>query len=106
MIHVPTATTVPEGSLDVGYNTARDPHVFPGIDQQKNFNFAFGFLPRLTIGGRATDARTADTDTFLARDISANVHFLVLEDKSWWPGVAIGLEDISGGQPFRSGYVE
>ena len=56
IIHVPTATTVPEGSLDVGYNTARDPKVFPGVNQQKNFNFAFGFLPRLTIGGRGTDA--------------------------------------------------
>ena len=58
LIHVPTATMVPPGSLDVAYNTARDPNVFPGVDQQKNFNFAFGFLPRVTIGGRGTVANS------------------------------------------------
>ena len=106
LIHVPTATTVPEGSLDVGYNVTRDPKVFPGVNQQKNFNFAFGFLPRLTIGGRGTDARNTDTGTQIAGDISANAQFLLLEDKSWWPGVAVGLEDIGGGATFfRSGYV-
>ena len=106
IIHVPTATTVPEGSLDVGYNVTRDPKVFPGVNQQKNFNFAFGFLPRLTIGGRGTDARNTDIGKQLAGDISANAHFLVLEDKSWWPGVAVGLEDVGGGATFfRSGYV-
>jgi hypothetical protein len=106
IIHVPTATTVPEGSLDVGYNITRDPKVFPGVNQQKNFNFAFGFLPRLTIGGRGTDARNTDTGVVIARDISANAHVLLLEDKSWWPGVAVGLEDIGGGATFfRSGYV-
>jgi hypothetical protein len=66
LIHVPTATTVPEGRLDVGYNITRDPKVFPGVNQQKNFNFAFGFLPRLTIGGRGTDARNTDTGTQIA----------------------------------------
>ena len=31
---------------------------------------------------------------------------LLLEDKSWRPGVAVGLEDIGGGATFfRSGYV-
>ena len=105
IIHVPTATMVPVGSLDVGYNTARDLHVFPGIDRQKNFNFAFGFLPRLTIGGRGTVATDA-TGVDLARDISANAQFLLLEDKSWWPGVAVGFQDISGGAVFfRSRYV-
>ena len=106
LIHVPTATTVPEGSLDVGYNITRDPKVFPGVNQQKNFTFAFGLLPRLTLGGRGTDARNTDTGTQLAGDISANAQLLLLEDKSWWPGVAVGLQDIAGGATFfRSGYV-
>src|SRR5262249_8776331 len=105
LIHVPTATTVPEGSLDVGYNTARDRHVFPSVDRQQNFNFAFGFLPRLTIGGRGTVATDA-TGVDFVRDISANAQVLLLEDKSWWPSVAVGLEDIGGGATFfRSGYV-
>src|SRR6266446_287506 len=106
IIHVPTATTIPDGSLDIGYNIMRDPKVFPGVNQQRNFTFAFGFLPRLTIGGRGTDARNTDTGTQIAGDISANAHFLLLEDKSWWPGVAVGLEDVRGGATFfRSGYV-
>jgi hypothetical protein len=106
LIHVPTATTVPEGSLDVGYNITRDPKVFPGVNQQKNFTFAFGLLPRLTLGGRGTDATNTDTGTQLAGDISANAQLLLLEDKSWWPGVAVGLQDIAGGATFfRSGYV-
>ena len=96
-----TATTVPEGPLDVGYNVTCDPNVFPGVNQQKNFNFALGFLPHLTIGGRGTD-----TGTQIAGDISANAHFLSLADKSWWPGIAVGLEDVGGGATFfRSGYV-
>jgi len=114
LIHVPTATMVPPGSLDVAYNTARDPKVFPGVDRQKNFNFAFGFLPRVTIGGRGTVATnthlpedpTRALGNDLARDISANAQFLLLEDKSWWPGVAVGLQDVGGGATFfRSGYV-
>ena len=41
-----------------------------------------------------------------AGDISANAQFLLLEDKSWWPGIAVGLEDVGGGATFfRSGYV-
>jgi hypothetical protein len=105
IIHVPTATMVPDGSLDIGYNLTRDTHVFPGVDRQKNFNFALGFLPRVTIGGRGTVATDA-TGMDIARDISANVQFQLLEDKSWWPGIAVGLEDIGGGAPhFRSRYV-
>jgi len=105
IIHVPTATMVPEGSVDVAYNNARDPQVFPGVERQKNFNFALGFLPRLTIGGRGTvptDAQGMD----LAGDISANIQLQLLEDRSWWPAVAVGLQDVSGGaQFFRSRYV-
>lgn len=106
IVHVPTATMVPTGSLDVGYNMARDLDVFPGVDRQHNFNFALGFLPRVTIGGRGTVATDTDTDVDIARDISANVQLLLLEDKHWWPAVAVGVQDISGGATFfRSRYV-
>ncbi|MGE3540323.1 MAG: YjbH domain-containing protein [Candidatus Tectimicrobiota bacterium] len=106
IIHVPTATMVPAGSLDVGYNITRDPDVFPTVDRQKNFTFALGFLPRVTIGGRGTVATPHEGETDLARDISANVQILLLEDKAWWPSVAIGVQDISGGAAFfHSRYV-
>ena len=50
--------------------------------------------------------RNTDTGTQIAGDISANAQFFLLEDKSWWPGIAVGLEDIGGGATFfRSGYV-
>ncbi len=106
LIHVPTATMVPSGSLDVEYNMARDPDIFRGVDRQRNFNFALGFLPWLTFGGRGTEATNTATGSELARDISANLQLLLLEDKSWWPAVAIGIQDIGGGAAhFRSRYV-
>lgn len=106
LIHVPTATTVPAGSLDLGYNIVRDPEVFPGVDRQRNFNFALGFLPRITLGGRGTVATDTVRGIDLARDISANLQLLLLEDKQWWPAVAVGVQDVSGGAPhFRSRYV-
>lgn len=115
LIHVPTATMVPAGSLDIGYNMARDPEIFRGVDRQQNFNFALGFLPRVTIGGRG--AVTTDTAPRRRRhggilvdnitdDLSANLQLLLLEDKRWWPAVAVGLQDIGGGaQHFRSRYI-
>jgi hypothetical protein len=113
IIHVPTATMVPAGSLDIGYNMARDFDVFPGVDRQRNFTFAFGFLPRVTLGGRGTVPTDKDLrdpslplGNDLARDISANLQLLLLEDKSWWPAVAVGFQDVSGGSSFfRSRYV-
>ncbi len=106
LIHVPTATMVPEGSVDLGYNVTRDRTVFPGVDRQKSFGFALGLLPRLTIGGRGVVATDTDTGLDLARDISANAQVLLVEDHSWWPSIAVGLQDIGGGATFfRSRYV-
>lgn len=104
LIHVPTATSLPQGSLELGYTTARDERVFAGVDQQKTFNFALGFLPRLTIGGRGVVATDLGRD--VARDISANAQLLLVEDQSWWPAVAVGVQDIGGGATFfRSRYI-
>lgn len=106
IIHVPTATMVPSGSLDLGYNVARDLDVFPGVDRQKTFNFALGFLPRVTLGGRGTVATDRDSDRDLARDLSANVQVLLLDEGGWWPAVALGVQDVGGGASFfRSRYV-
>ena len=73
-------------------------------DEQQNFNFAIGLLPRLTIGGRGTIASQDGND--FARDLSANAQLLLLEEGLWWPAVAVGFQDISGGaQQFRSNYL-
>mgnify|MGYP003393334882 CR=1 FL=1 len=116
LVHVPIAATVPAGSLDVGYNVTRDVDVFPGVDRQKNFNFALGFLPRVTIGGRGTVATDSSRGGLsvgslgddLARDVSANVQVLLLEEGGWWPALAVGAQDIGGSGTasfFRSRYV-
>src|SRR5262249_38342360 len=60
IINIPTATVVPSGKVDLGYHTKRDPHIFPGVASEKTFNFAVGFLPRVTFGGRGTLADAAD----------------------------------------------
>lgn len=113
IIDIPAATSVPSGSLDLGYNLKRDLNVFPGIrgapgsrvDKQQNFNFAIGLLPRLTIGGRGTVV-TNEAGEEATRDISANVQLLLLEEGAWWPAVALGWQDLGGGaQHFESKYV-
>ena len=43
IINVPTATVVPSGSVDLQYHNKRDPHIFPGVESEKTFNFAIGF---------------------------------------------------------------
>jgi hypothetical protein len=68
------------------------------VESQQTFNFALGFLPRLTIGGRGTVASAAGHD--LARDISANLQLLLLEEESWWPSLAVGALDLGGGARF------
>ena len=116
IIDIPTATTVPSGSIDLEYNVKPDRNVFSGqepsrrgprrrVDEQQNFSFAIGLLPRLTIGGRGTVAENEAGMDF-ARDISANLHLLLLEEGWWWPAVAVGWQDIGGGNRFfNSKYV-
>jgi hypothetical protein len=104
IINVPTATVVPSGSVDLGYHNRRDPRIFPRVESEKTFNFALGFLPWLTVGGRGTVADARDRN--LARDISANLEVLLLQEGSWWPSVAVGGLDIGGGaRHFATKYV-
>jgi hypothetical protein len=105
IIDIPTATMVPPGSVDLAYNVKRDSNVFPEVDAQQNFNFAIGLLPRVTIGGRGTAANPQE-GPFLARDISASLQLLLLQEGLWWPAIAVGFQDISGGAAFfESSYV-
>jgi hypothetical protein len=95
LIDIPTATTTPSGSLDLGYNVKTDPNIRFGrdnrrrrpetrrADAQRNFNFAIGLLPRVTIGGRGTVASNEEAGGDIARDISANVHLLLLRRNTW-----------------------
>jgi hypothetical protein len=105
IIDTPTATMVPPGHFDVGYNVKRDFNVFPGVDEQQNLNIAIGLLPRVTIGARGTVANAAG-GVSLAGDISANLQLLLLQEGLWWPSIALGMQDIGGGAThFRSNYL-
>lgn len=95
IINIPTATSVPSGSVDLKYHNKRDSRILPGVEDEKTFVFAIGFLPWITFGARGTEAGAPDRR--LAGDISANVEFLVLQEGTWWPSVAVGLLDIGGG---------
>ena len=99
LIDIPTATMIPDGYVDLNYNVKRDFNVFPTVDEQQNFSFAIGLLPRVTIGGRGTVANP-DTGPFIARDISTNLQLLLLEEGPWWPAVAVGFQDLGGGAQF------
>lgn len=102
IIDIPTATMVPDGHVDLNYNVKQDFNLFPTIDDQRNFNFAIGLLPRVTIGGRGTWTTAGESP----RDISANAQILLLEEGPWWPAAAVGFQDIGGGaQQFRSNYL-
>ncbi len=89
IIHVPTATTVPEGSLDVGYNSRAIQRSFLALISSRILTSrrVFAASHHRRTGHRCEET---DTGTHIAGDISANAHFLLLEDKSWWPGIAVG----------------
>jgi hypothetical protein len=118
IIDVPIAAAVPSGSIDLGYNVKVDRNVFGarGGDSQQNFNLAVGLLPRLTFGVRGTvvaddDIPPESTPLLelqgdVARDLSANVQLQLLQEGLWWPAIAVGWQDLSGGAAnFRSRYV-
>jgi hypothetical protein len=110
LIDIPTATSVPSGSLDVAYNQKPDPNLrLRGrrqVDDEQNFNFAVGLLPRVTIGGRGAVADNAELGRDILRDISANLHLLLLDEGAWWPAAAVGFQDLGGGaQNFESTYI-
>ncbi len=94
IINIPTATVVPSGKADLGYHTKRDLHAFPGVESEKTFNFAIGFLPWMTFGGRGTAADVPGPGQ--PRHISANVELLLLQEGTWWPSVALGAMDFIG----------
>jgi hypothetical protein len=102
IIDIPTATMVPPGSVDVAFNIKSDLNVLQSKpDEQLNFTFAVGLLPRVTIGGRGTE-----TNPDQSRDISANLQLLLLQEGIWWPAIAVGFQDISGGNAiFESNYL-
>ncbi len=104
LIDIPIAASVPSGQVDLQYHVKRDINRFPSVDDEKTFNFAIGFLPWLTLGGRGTVVTADGRD--IERDIAANAQILLLADRRWWPSVAIGFNDISGGRNlFESRYL-
>lgn len=96
LIDTPIASAIPAGHVDLQYHVKRDVNRFPGVDNEKTFNFAIGLLPWLTIGGRGTVVTADGRD--IERDIAANAQVLLIDDRRWWPSVAIGFNDVAGGR--------
>ena len=98
LIAIPSASVVPVGTARIGLNTWPNVHAFGrrGDFRQWNFHFALGLASRLVVGGRGTEVRADSDDRRLARDLSANVHLLLVRESGWWPGIAVGVHDVGG----------
>lgn len=94
LFDVPTAGTVPTGSVDLGFTPRLDREVFAEIEREGTFSFALGLFDFLTVLGRGTEGEGRGLDL---RDLSAGFHARVLEQGEYWPSVALGVTDVSGG---------
>jgi len=100
LFEVPGALSVLDRSTDLSYNNFRLRST-PGATTEHNLFVGFGFLPRLSVAGRAS--WTLDSKKAL-RDISAGGQFLVAREGAWTPSLAVGAEDF-GGRAVASNFV-
>ncbi|XYJ11586.1 YjbH domain-containing protein [Telluria sp. B2] len=78
---------------------------FTRFKHAENFQFALGLLPHLEISARLAEM-PLPSGKLGARDLSANVKFMLPKFFAWQPNVAVGVHDVSGGAPyFKSKYV-
>ena len=79
---------------------------FTRFKSGENYHFALGLLPHLEISGRLAELDAYVGDRNGARDLSANVKFMLPRFYDWQPDIAVGVNDISGGATyFKSTYV-
>lgn len=103
-LNLPDGRTLPDGAMVFGYNSHLGPN-FTRFTDAENFQFALGLLPHLEISARLAEMNPVPGQRG-ARDLSANVKFMLPRFLSWQPDIAVGVNDISGGAAyFKSTYV-
>jgi hypothetical protein len=96
MIDMPTATSMPDGTL------AFTGMVMPGTWRLTG---AFQASPRLTLSFRYVGARTSLVPEPVLYDRSFDLHWRVLDEGQYLPALAIGLRDFIGTGLYSSEYI-
>jgi len=114
VIAIPNAGTIAPGYAHLSYNRTPNYGQFsPGaIAGQHNIQFAVGLFSRIVISGRGSEVVSSELQkpifirnagvielverTWLARDLSANLQLLLLEESASLPAIAIGAQDFGG----------
>lgn len=95
LIDMPTAETLPDGQLGLGYAWFGD---------TQRGNVSFQLLPR--VSGTARIATYRDSLTGPDRsDVGFDLKFQLLEEDGMLPGLALGLRDIFGDGPYGAEYL-
>jgi hypothetical protein len=103
---VPSAQTLPSGDLAFTRSTYVEPNLGTFRKRQNN-SVGIGLAPSIEIFGRFAEYQDPPPGQAIlgARDISANIKFKLPEFWRGQPGIAVGLNDISGGASlFKSRY--
>lgn len=103
-LNLPDGRTLPDGTMVFGYNSYLGPS-FTQFAKAENYQFALGLLPHLEISARLAELPGLPGRSG-ARDLSANVKFMLPRLFRWQPDIAVGVNDVSGGAAyFKSTYV-
>ena len=95
LIDMPTAETLPDGQLGLGYSW---------FDGTQRGNVSFQLLPR--VSGTARIATYADSLMGADEsDVGFDLKFQLLEENGMLPGLALGFRDIFGDGPYGAEYL-
>ena len=95
LIDMPTAETLPDGQLGLGYTW---------FDGTQRGNVSFQLLPR--VSGTARIATYADSLMGADEsDVGFDLKFQLLEEDGMLPGLALGFRDIFGDGPYGAEYL-
>jgi hypothetical protein len=88
-LNLPDGRTLSDGVMVFGYNSHLGAN-FTRFRDAKNFQFALGLLPHLEISARLAEMSPVPGQRG-ARDLSANVKFMLPRLFEWQPNVALGI---------------
>ncbi|QNB00560.1 YjbH domain-containing protein [Massilia sp. Se16.2.3] len=104
-LNLPDGRTLPDGAMVFGVNNYLGPN-FAQFGDAENYQFALGLLPHLEISARLAEMSPVESGKRGARDLSANVKFMLPRFFRWQPDIALGVNDVSGGAAyFKSTYL-